>query len=95
MGVTKDNVAIQVDGVLFIQVVDPEKASYNVENYEMSIINLAQTSMRSAIGRLTLDETFHKRDQINKTVVESIVNEIAEWGIELIRYEVRDIEPPT
>lgn len=71
-GVTKDNVSIQVDGVIYVQVVDPIKASYNVENYQEAIINLAQTTMRSEIGKLTLDETFEKRDEINQKVVASI-----------------------
>jgi len=64
-GVTKDNVLIQVDGVIYVQVIDPQRASYNVENYQEAIINLAQTTMRSEIGKLTLDETFEKRDEIN------------------------------
>jgi len=93
-GVTKDNVAISVDGVLYIQVVDPIKASYNVESYEQAIVNLAQTTMRSEIGKLTLDETFEKRDEINQKVVQTITKETSEWGISLLRYEVRDIEPP-
>ena len=66
---TKDNVLIQVDGVIYIQVIDAQKASYNVENYEQAIVNLAQTTMRSEIGKLTLDETFEKRDEINQKVV--------------------------
>lgn len=93
-GVTKDNVLIQVDGVIYIQVTDPQKASYNVENYSEAIINLAQTTMRSEIGKLTLDETFEKRDSINQKVVKAISSESQFWGIELLRYEVRDIEPP-
>ncbi len=93
-GVTKDNVLIQVDGVIYLQVIDPVKASYNVENYEEAMINLAQTTMRSEIGKLTLDETFEKRDEINQKVVETIGEEANDWGITLLRYEVRDIEPP-
>ena len=73
---------------------DPQKASYNVENYSEAIINLAQTTMRSEIGKLTLDETFEKRDSINQKVVKAIASESQFWGIELLRYEVRDIEPP-
>ena len=91
---TKDNVAILVDGVLYMQVEDAVKASYNVENYEQAMINLAQTTMRSEIGKLTLDETFEKRDEINLKVVETIKKETEDWGINLLRYEVRDIEPP-
>jgi regulator of protease activity HflC (stomatin/prohibitin superfamily) len=77
-----------------LQVIDPVKASYNVENYEEAMINLAQTTMRSEIGKLTLDETFEKRDEINQKVVETIAKEANDWGITLLRYEVRDIEPP-
>ena len=80
-GVTKDNVLIQVDGVIYIQVNDPERASYNVENYQEAIINLAQTTMRSEIGKLTLDETFEKRDEINQKVVATIAKESEFWGI--------------
>lgn len=77
-----------------MQVEDAVKASYNVENYEQAMINLAQTTMRSEIGKLTLDETFEKRDEINLKVVETIKKETEDWGINLLRYEVRDIEPP-
>ena len=94
MGVTKDNVAIQIDSVLYIQIEDPVKASYNVENYELSIVSLAQTSLRSQIGKLSLDESFSSREKINQRVVESLKDEISEWGITLLRHEVRDIEPP-
>ena len=94
-GVTRDNVSIMVDAVIYIQVVDPVKASYNVENYQEAIINLAQTTMRSEIGKLTLDETFEKRDEVNQKVVKTIEKEANDWGIEFMRYEVRDIDPPT
>ena len=94
-GVTRDNVSIMVDAVIYIQVVDPVKASYNVENYQEAIINLAQTTMRSEIGKLTLDETFEKRDEVNQKVVKTIEKEADDWGIEFMRYEVRDIDPPT
>jgi len=87
-------VLILVDGVIFVQVTDPHRASYNVENYQEAIINLAQTTMRSEIGKLTLDETFEKRDEINQKVIATISEESKFWGIELLRYEVRDIEPP-
>lgn len=65
-----------------------------VENYEEAVVNLAQTTMRSEIGKLTLDETFEKRDEINHKVVDALAKEADEWGITLLRYEVRDIEPP-
>ena len=91
---TKDNVSIQVDGVIYIQVVDPVKASYNVEDYVVAITNLGQTTIRSEIGKLTMDETFVYRDEINTKVVQAIEPEADVWGIELLRYEVKDIDPP-
>ena len=92
--VTKDNVSIQVDGVIYIQVTDPVNASYNVEDYKVAITNLCQTTIRSEIGRLTMDETFVYRDEINSKVVEAIEPEAEVWGIQLLRYEVKDIDPP-
>ena len=81
MCVTKDNVSIQVDGVIYIQVVDPVKASYNVEDYVVAITNLGQTTIRSEIGKLTMDETFMYRDEINSKVVGAIEPEADVWGI--------------
>ena len=93
-GVTKDNVQITCDGVIYIQVVDPAKASYNVEDYVVAITNLGQTTIRSEIGKLTMDETFMYRDEINSKVVGAIEPEADVWGIQLLRYEVKDIDPP-
>ena len=93
-GVTKDNVQITCDGVIYIQVVDPVKASYNVEDYASAISNLAQTTMRSEIGKLTLDQTLSNREHLNHKIIESITPVADKWGIKMLRYEVKDIEPP-
>lgn len=75
VAVTKDNVALHIDGVLYIEIVDPQKASYNVENIYAAITNLAQTTMRSEIGKLTLDKTFEERDTLNHNIIRSISKE--------------------
>lgn len=80
--------------MLYIQISDPEKASYNVENIYQAITNLAQTTMRSEIGKLTLDRTFEERDLLNHNIIKAIENEIKDWGITAIRYMIKDIEPP-
>jgi regulator of protease activity HflC (stomatin/prohibitin superfamily) len=95
VAVTKDNVALHIDGVLYIEIVDPEKASYNVENIYAAITNLAQTTMRSEIGKLTLDKTFEERDTLNNNIIKSIDKETKDWGIAALRYEIKDIEPPS
>ena len=91
---TKDNVQITCDGVIYIQVVDPVKASYNVEDYASAVSNLAQTTMRSEIGKLTLDQTLSNREHLNIKIIESIKPVAEEWGIKMLRYEIKDIEPP-
>lgn len=92
--ITKDNVTISIDGVLFLRIVDPYQASYGVLNPIFAVTQLAQTTMRSEIGKMTLDKTFEERDHMNSSIV-SIVNEAAKaWGIECLRYELRDITPP-
>lgn len=93
--ITKDNVTLQIDAILFIQVVDPYKASYGIENLEDAITNLAQTTMRSEIGKLTLDKTFEEREMLNHYIVNAISSEVEAWGIKCLRYEIRDIEPPS
>jgi regulator of protease activity HflC (stomatin/prohibitin superfamily) len=95
VAVTRDNVALHIDGVLYIQVVDPEKASYGVESYKDAVINLAQTTMRSEIGKLSLDSLFEERETLNERIVSAIEKESKEWGVHSIRYEIKDIEPPT
>ena len=86
--------SIDVDGVIYIQVVDAIKASYNIEDYVVAIANLGQTTLRSEIGKLTMDETFMYRDEINSKVVAAIEPEAEVWGVKLLRYEVKDIDPP-
>ncbi|CDW77187.1 band 7 family protein [Stylonychia lemnae] len=95
VAVTKDNVALHIDGVLYIEIVDPQKASYNVENIYSAITNLAQTTMRSEIGKLTLDKTFEERETLNQNIIKSISKETKDWGISALRYEIKDIEPPS
>lgn len=92
--VTRDNVSIGIDGVLYVKVVDAFAASYGIEDPHFAITQLAQTTMRSEIGRLTLDATFLERDQLNARIVESINVASAAWGLQCMRYEIRDISPP-
>ncbi len=94
VAITKDNVALHLDAVLFIQVVDPYKASYGVEKVKAAISNLAQTTMRSEIGKLTLDKTFEERETLNHHIVNVIGPEVEAWGVKCLRYEIRDIDPP-
>lgn len=92
--ITKDNISLTVDGVLYFRVIDPYKASYGVEDYIFAVVQLAQTTMRSEIGKMELDKTFEERDQLNANIVQSI-NEAAEpWGVVVLRYEIKDIVPP-
>ncbi len=92
--ITKDNIGLTVDGVLYLKVIDPYKASYGVEHYAFAVTQLAQTTMRSEIGKLSLDKTFEERDTLNIAIVNAI-NEAAEpWGVQVLRYEIKDIEPP-
>ncbi len=92
--ITKDNIGLRVDGVLYLKVIDPHKASYGVENYVFAVTQLAQTTMRSEIGKLSLDKTFEERDTLNTAIV-SAINEAAQpWGVQVLRYEIKDIEPP-
>jgi regulator of protease activity HflC (stomatin/prohibitin superfamily) len=93
--ITQDNVTLQIDGVLYIRVVDPYKASYGVEDAEYSIAQLAQTTMRAEIGQLSLDRTLAERNQLNSNIVKAINQAADDWGIRCLRYEIRDIYPPT
>ena len=92
--ITKDNVALGVDGVLYLRIMDPRAASYGVENLFYAITQLAQTTMRAEIGKLSLDETFESRENVNATVTHSIDEASAAWGTKVLRYEVKDITPP-
>lgn len=92
--ITKDNTQLQVDGILYFQVTDPMRASYGSSNYIMAISQLAQTTLRSIIGRLELDKTFEERDMINAKVVEAIDEAALNWGVKVLRYEIKDLTPP-
>ncbi|TYG91627.1 hypothetical protein ES288_A12G277500v1 [Gossypium darwinii] len=92
--ITKDNVSILIDGVLYVKIVDPKLASYGVENPIYAVIQLAQTTMRSELGKITLDKTFEERDTLNEKIVESINVAARDWGLRCLRYEIRDISPP-
>jgi len=92
--ITKDNVQVAVDGVVFIQVVDGMKASYGIANYKFAVIQLAQTTMRSEIGKIDLDKTFEERMNINRLVVASIDEASIGWGVKILRYEIKNITPP-
>ncbi|KAI4378213.1 hypothetical protein MLD38_015725 [Melastoma candidum] len=92
--ITKDNVSILIDGVLYVKIVDPYNASYGVENPIYAVIQLAQTTMRSELGKITLDKTFEERDTLNEKIVEAINVAAQDWGLKCLRYEIRDISPP-
>jgi stomatin-like protein 2 len=92
--VTKDNVTINIDGVLYVKIVDPQAASYGVEDPIFAVTQLAQTTMRSELGKITLDATFEERESLNAAIVESINQAAYAWGVQCMRYEIRDITPP-
>lgn len=93
--VTADNVTLSIDGVLYVKVFDPYKASYNIEDPEFSVTQLAQTTMRSELGKITLDTVFKERESLNTFIVGSINNATSPWGISCLRYEIRDIKLPS
>lgn len=92
--ITRDNTQLKVDGVLYFQVTDPMRASYGSDNYIMAISQLAQTSLRSVIGRMEMDKTFEERDIINAQVVNSVDEAALNWGVKVLRYEIKDLSPP-
>ncbi|PKO43468.1 MAG: paraslipin [Betaproteobacteria bacterium HGW-Betaproteobacteria-3] len=92
--ITRDNTQLQVDGILYFQVTDPMRASYGSSNYIMAVTQLAQTSLRSVIGKLELDKTFEERDIINAQVVQAIDEAALNWGVKVLRYEIKDLTPP-
>jgi regulator of protease activity HflC (stomatin/prohibitin superfamily) len=92
--ITRDNTQLQVDGILYFQVTDPMRASYGSSNYIVAITQLAQTSLRSAIGKLELDRTFEERETINHQVVSAIDEAALNWGVKVLRYEIKDLTPP-
>ncbi len=92
--ITNDNVQVRMDGVIFIQVIDAKKAAYGISNYTFAVTQLAQTTMRSEIGKLALDKTFEERMTINRAVVDAIDEAATSWGVKVLRYEIKNITPP-
>ena len=92
--ITKDNVTLQIDGILFVKIVDPVAATYAVADWRFAVMQLAQTTMRSEIGKITLDNTFEERETLNAAIVRSIQDAARAWGLTCLRYEIRDIAPP-
>lgn len=92
--ITKDNTQLQVDGILYFQVTDPMRASYGSSNFVVAITQLAQTTLRSVIGKLELDKTFEERDYINSSVVSALDEAAMNWGVKVLRYEIKDLTPP-
>ncbi len=92
--ITKDNVQVTVDGVIFYRVMDPKTASYGVNNFELAIIQLAQTTLRSEIGKLDLDRSFEEREKINNAVILALDAATQAWGVKVLRYEIKAIVPP-
>ena len=92
--VTKDNITVTVDGILYLQVVDPVKAAYGIEDYLFACSQLAQTTLRSEIGKLELDKTFEERTTVNRIICEEVDKASDPWGVKVTRYEIKTIEPP-
>ena len=92
--ITKDNITVEVDGILYLQVVDPSRASYGISNYLFATVQLAQTTMRSEMGKLDLDKSFEEREHINGSIVEAIDKASEPWGVKVTRYEIKNITPP-
>lgn len=92
--ITKDNISVEVDGVLYLQLMDAQKASYGIDNYRFASIQLAQTTMRSIIGKMELDKTFEERESMNSIIVDAVDSASDPWGVKVTRYEVKNITPP-
>lgn len=92
--ITRDNVSVDIDGVLYLQVINPEKSAYGINDFLVGSVQLAQTALRSAIGKLELDRTFEERNTINQEVVAALDAATSPWGMKVLRYEIRDIAPP-
>ena len=92
--ITKDNTQLQVDGIIYFQITDPMRASYGSSNYVVAITQLAQTLLRSVIGKMELDKTFEERDAINASVISALDDAAANWGVKVLRYEIKDLTPP-
>ena len=91
--ITKDNIQVEIDGLLYIKVMDPKKASYGIGNYLAASINLAQTTMRSEVGKITLGSIFSERDEVNSKIISEIDKASDPWGVKVLRYEIKDIAP--
>lgn len=92
--ITKDNTQLQVDGIIYFQVTDPQRASYGSVNYVAAITQLAQTTLRSVIGKMELDKTFEEREHINSAIVSALDEAASNWGVKVLRYEIKDLTPP-
>jgi regulator of protease activity HflC (stomatin/prohibitin superfamily) len=92
--ITRDNIAIEIDGVLFMQVMDPVKATYGIDNYMFAARQLAQTTLRSEIGKMELDRSFEERESINANIIEALDKASSPWGLKILRYEISSINPP-
>ncbi|MFH2001409.1 MAG: stomatin-like protein [Planctomycetota bacterium] len=92
--ITRDNIPVEVDGILYMQVIDPKRASYGINDYRFASTQLAQTTMRSIIGKLDLDKTFEERETINGSIVAAVDKASDPWGVKVTRYEVKNITPP-
>lgn len=93
--ITRDNVQVKVDGIVFVQIIDPAKASYGINDYLFAITQLAQTTMRSEIGKIVLDKTFEERVVVNKAIVDAVDEASEAWGVKILRYEIKNIIPPS
>ena len=91
--ITKDNIEVEVDGIVYLKVMDAYKASYGINDYRLAAVNLAQTTMRSEVGKITLDDTFSERDAMNEAIVEELDEASDPWGVKVMRYELKDIQP--
>lgn len=92
--ITQDNISVEVDGILYMQVIDPKGASYGIENFRFAATQIAQTTMRSVIGKMQLDKTFEERDVINSAIIDAVDKASDPWGVKVSRYEVKNIIPP-
>lgn len=92
--ITKDNVGMAVDGVIYVQIIDPYQATYDINNVFMAVVNLAQTNLRSVLGTMSLDETLSNREAINVKLLESLDRETGKWGIKVLRVEIKRLDPP-
>jgi regulator of protease activity HflC (stomatin/prohibitin superfamily) len=92
--ITRDNITVEVDGILYVMVLDPVRASYGISNYMFATVQIAQTTMRSVVGKLELDRTFEERERINGAIVDAVDKASEPWGIKVARYEIKNISPP-